>query len=56
MDKQPDVLLPTDVETTEVLMHEDVLIKAFSLVEKDFPEWTLSLWGDIANKRYKKVG
>lgn len=147
MDKQPDVLLPTDVETTEVLMHvcdklpnkpaiismchsdpnfltytqtnimalkkcdavqvllpafadvlckvgvkntivipnavkfiknisnsnrfntkriinvaridgggkqQDVLIKAFSLIEKDFPEWTLSFWGDIANKRYKK--
>lgn len=33
---------------------QDVLIKAFSMVEKDFPEWTLSFWGDIANKRYKK--
>lgn len=32
--------------------NQDVLIRAFVTLAAEFPEWDISFWGDIANRRY----
>ncbi len=33
---------------------QDLLIRAFAIIARNNPGWTVHIWGDIANKRYKR--
>lgn len=33
---------------------QDLLIRSFSIIAHDNPDWNVHIWGDVANKRYKQ--